>query len=90
MKIGPEKKKYFIIFLSALTIEICSTFYIRYVADANTLGMLFFAFIGPFLGLPFAGYMVESKYWSERITMAFAMSAGYLTGAVIVINLIRL
>lgn len=83
-----NKTKYVIIFFSALIIEICSTFYIRYVAEANTVGMLFFAFISPFIGLPFAGYMVESKFWSERIKMAFALSLGYLTGAIIVIFLI--
>ena len=80
--------KYVIIFISALIIEICSTFYIRYVAEANTLGMLFFAFVGPFIGLPFAGYMVESKLWIERIKMAFALSIGYVCGVIIVINLI--
>lgn len=81
--------KYGIIFLSALIIEICSTFYIRYVSEANTLGMLLFAFIAPFLGLPFAGYMVESKLWSERIKMAFSLAFGYVTGVIIVINLIK-
>ena len=81
--------KYPIIFLSALIIEICSTFYIRFVSDANTFGMLFFAFIGPFLGLPFTGYMVESKLWSERIKMAFALAFGYVAGVLIVINLIK-
>jgi hypothetical protein len=81
--------KYLIIFLSALIIEICSTFYIRFVADKNTLGMLFFAFISPFIGLPFAGYMVESKQWNERIKMAVALALGYVTGALIVIFLIK-
>jgi hypothetical protein len=81
--------KYLIIFLSALIIEICSTFYIRFVADKNTLGMLFFAFIGPFIALPFAGYMVESKQWNERFKMAFALAFGYVTGALIVIFLIK-
>jgi hypothetical protein len=80
--------KYAIIFISALIIEICSTFYIRYVAEANTFGMLFFAFVGPFIGLPFAGYMVESKLWKDRIKMAFALSIGYVCGVIIVINLI--
>ena len=80
--------KYPILFLSALIIEICSTFYIRFVAEANTPGMIFFAFIGPFLGLPFVGYMVESKLWSERIKMAMAMSSGYVLGVLIVINII--
>jgi len=81
--------KYGIIFLSALIIEICSTFYIRYVSEANMLGMLFFAFIGPFLGLPFTGYMVESKNWNERVKMAFSLAFGYVTGVIIVINLIK-
>jgi hypothetical protein len=81
--------KYGIIFLSALIIEICSTFYIRYVSEANTLGMLFFAFISPFLGLPFTGYMVESKLWSDRIKMACSLAFGYVTGVIIVINLIK-
>jgi len=80
--------KYPILFLSALIIEICSTFYIRYVSEANTMGMLVFAFISPFLGLPFAGYMVESKLWSERIKMALSLAFGYVAGALIVINLI--
>lgn len=81
--------KYLIIFTSALIIEICSTFYIRFVADKNTFGMLFFAFVGPFIGLPFAGYMVESKEWGERIKMAFALAFGYVTGALIVITFIN-
>ena len=54
-------KKYLIIGLSALIIEVCSTFYIRSAAEGDLLMMLFFATIGPFLGLPFIGYMVESK-----------------------------
>lgn len=77
--------KYRIIILSALIIEICSTFYIRYVAEGNTIGMLVFAFIGPFLGLPFAGYMVESKTWNERLKMAFSMAIGYTIGVIIVL-----
>jgi hypothetical protein len=81
--------KYFIIGLSALIIEICSTFYIRSVAEANTLMMLFFAGISPFLGLPFLGYMIESKDWGERIKQALALSVGYIVGVLIVINLIK-
>ena len=81
--------KYLIIFTSALIIEICSTFYIRFVADKNTFGMLFFAFVGPFIGLPFAGYMVESKQWGERIKMALALAFGYVTVALIVITFIN-
>ena len=87
-RINNKAMKYVIIFISALTIEIVSTFYIRSVAEANVYGMLFFSFIAPFIGLPFAGYMVESKLWSERIKMAFAMAIGYVSGALIIINLI--
>jgi hypothetical protein len=47
--------------------------------------MMFFSFIGPFLGLPFVGYMIDSKTWSERWKMAFASGFGYMTGAIIVI-----
>lgn len=82
-------KKHLIIMLSAFIIEICSTFYIRFVADKEAIGMLIFAFIGPFLGLPFAGYMVESKKWSERLLMAFALSLGYILGCLVVIFLIQ-
>jgi len=81
--------KYFIIALSALIIEICSTFYIRSVAEANTPMMLFFAGISPFLGLPFLGYMVETKIWGERIKQALALSVGYCIGVLVVINLIK-
>jgi hypothetical protein len=81
--------KYFIIGLSALIIEICSTFYIRGVAEKNTLLMLLMAAIGPFLGLPFLGYMIETKNWGERIKQAIALSIGYVIGALVVINLIK-
>ena len=81
--------KYFIIGFSALIIEICSTFYIRFVSEGNVYGMMFFAFIGPFLGLPFIGYVVESKTWSERIKMAFSSAFGYLVGSIIVILFIQ-
>jgi hypothetical protein len=81
--------RYLIIFISALVIEICSTFYIRFVSEGNATGMIFFAAISPFLGLPFLGYMIEATNWSERISNAVALSAGYITGTVIVITLIK-
>jgi len=81
--------RYLIIALSALIIEICSTFYIRYVAEGNPTAMLFFAGIGPFLGLPFIGYMVESKTWAERLKQALALSVGYQIGCMIVIYVIK-
>jgi hypothetical protein len=81
--------RYPIIFLSALIIEICSTFYIRFVSEGNAPGMIFFAAIGPFLGLPFLGYMIEAKTWSERVFNAVALSFGYIVGTIIVITLIK-
>ncbi len=78
--------KYLIIFISALIIEIASTMYIATVAD-RSLSMIFWAFIGPFLGLPFVGYMVESKNWKERILMSLASSIGYAIGAFIVYSI---
>ena len=81
--------KYLIIGISALIIEICSTFYIRAVAESDTLLMLLFASISPFLGLPFIGYMVETKVWSDRIKQALALSIGYAIGVLVVINLIK-
>ena len=81
--------RYPIIFTSALIIEICSTFYIRFVSEGNAPGMIFFAAIGPFLGLPFLGYMIEAKTWSERIFNAVALSCGYIVGTIIVITLIK-
>ena len=80
--------RYLIIFIMSLIIEIASTFYITYVSEKNAIGMLFFAFIGPFLGLPFVGYIVESKNWNERIWMAFSAASGYLIGSAIVITFI--
>jgi len=82
-------RKYLIIGLSALVIEVCSTFYIRSVAEGNVPMMLLFASIGPFLGLPFLGYMVESKTWGERIKQAISLSIGYAIGVMIVVYFIK-
>lgn len=71
-----------------MILEIASTLYISSVADKSIL-MLLMAFIGPFIGLPFAGYMVETKTWSERIRLAFAMGTGYLVGALVVYLIIK-
>lgn len=76
-------KKYIIIGLSAFVLEIASTFYIRTVSQGSVF-MLLWAFVGPFLGLPFAGYMVETKTWKERFMLAFTMGTGYLIGALFV------
>jgi hypothetical protein len=47
--------------------------------------MMFFAFIGPFLSLPFVGFMVESKTWKERLKLALWSGFGYLIGSLITI-----
>jgi hypothetical protein len=82
-------RKYLIIFLSAFATEIFSTFYITAVSEKDTTAMIGFAIIRPFLALPFAGYMLDSKNWNERIKMAFALSAGYAVGSVLVIGFIK-
>ena len=76
-------KKYLIIAFAAFILETASTMYIATVADRN-IYMIFWAFVGPFLGLPFVGYMVDSKSWTERIKMAVASGIGYAAGALIV------
>jgi hypothetical protein len=76
-------KKYFIIALSAFVLETASTMYIATVAD-RSIAMIFWAFIGPFLSLPFVGYMVESKTWPDRFHMALASAVGYTIGALTV------
>ena len=81
-------KKYIIIGLSCLIIEIASTFYIRSVSEFNVGGMLFFAFIGPFLGLPFISYIIEAENRLQRFKIALASAIGYMLGAIIVIYLI--
>ena len=81
--------KYFIIAISALLIEICSTFYIRSVSTGDIPMMLFFASISPFLGLPFIGYIVESKNWTEKIKQSFSLSVGYFVGVLVVMYFIK-
>ena len=82
-------RKYLIIFLSAFATEIFSTFYITAVSEKDTTAMIGFALIRPFLALPFAGYMLDSKNWNQRIKMAIALSSGYAVGSVLVIEFIR-
>lgn len=76
-------KKYLIIALSAFVLELASTMYIRNVAD-KSLQMILWASLSPFITLPFAGYMVETKTWKERIKMAISQAIGYTIGSLIV------
>ena len=78
-----EVNKYAIIFLSTLILEIGSTMYISTVANNSPL-MVFWAVIGPFLSLPFVGFMVESKDWKSRFNIALSSSLGYTIGSLIV------
>jgi len=75
--------KYAITMASTFVIEISSTMYISTVSERSVY-MLFWAFIGPFLSLPFVGFIVEAKNWKERIRLAFTAGTGYMLGAAIV------
>ncbi len=75
--------KYLIIFLSAFILEIGSTLYIKEVAGHNLYGMMLFSFLGPFLSLPFVGFIIESKDWKSRIYLAVTQSFGYCFGSLI-------
>ena len=75
--------------MSAFATEIFSTFYITAVSEKDTTAMVGFAIIRPFLALPFAGYMLESKNWNERFKMAIALSVGYAWASVLVIEFIK-
>ena len=76
-------QKYGITMLSALILEVGSTMYIAAVADRHAM-MLFWAFIGPFLSLPFSGFMLETKTWKQRFALALSMAIGYCLGSFVV------
>jgi hypothetical protein len=83
-------KKYLILFFAAVVIEIASTFYITAVAERATLSMVFWAFISPFLGLPFLAYQIEAKNNTQRLQLAVCYGVGYAAGAFIVNIAIRI
>jgi hypothetical protein len=76
-------KKYLIVGLAAFTIEVASTMYISTVAD-KSVAMIFWAFVGPFLGLPFIAYQIEAKNWFDRLLLALVSGVGYALGALLV------
>ncbi len=76
-------KKYSIIFIAALLLEIGSTMYISSVADKDMNSTALWAFLGPFIALPFAGYVADEKTWRGRAYLALASSIGYVIGAYI-------
>jgi hypothetical protein len=73
--------KYIVIFFSALVLEIGSTMYINSVADKAMYSTMFWAFLGPLIALPFAGFVADEKTWKGRLFLAFSSSIGYTTGA---------
>jgi hypothetical protein len=77
-------RKYIILFIAALIIEIASTFYITAVAEKAMFKMIFWAFIGPFLSLPFLAYQIEAKNNRQRLQLAVCYGLGYAAGAIIV------
>ncbi|CAB4154096.1 hypothetical protein UFOVP630_15 [uncultured Caudovirales phage] len=82
-------KRYLITLLSAFVIEIASTFYITAVSGRDYLLMIIFAGIGPFLGLPFINYIIESNDIKDKIKISVAMSIGYMIGSLFVIYFIK-
>ena len=74
---------YLIIGFSSFIIEIASTMYISTVSD-NSPYMLFWAFVGPFLGLPFVGFLVEEKTWKGKLKIALSSAIGYTLGSLLV------
>jgi hypothetical protein len=76
-------KKYLIIFFSALALEIGSTMYISSVADKDMSSTMLWAFLGPFIALPFAGYVADEKTWRGRFYLALSSSIGYMIGAML-------
>lgn len=79
-------KGYVITFVFSFIIEIASTMYISTVSDKNIL-MVFWAFVVPFLGLPFVGYLIEANGWSQRVRLALCSSLGYGLGAAVIYSL---
>jgi hypothetical protein len=88
MKKNKNNNKHSIIFLSALALEIGSTMYISSVADKDMASTMVWAFLGPFIALPFAGYVADEKTWKGRFYLALSSSAGYAFGAFLSMQLI--
>lgn len=74
---------FIIIAVASFIIEVASTMYISTVSD-KSIFMIFWAAIGPFLGLPFVGFMIDAKTWKGRLWVALASCVGYSIGALTV------
>jgi len=75
--------KYLVIYASAIALEIGSTMYINSVSDKQMAATMFWAFLGPFIALPFTGFVADEKTWKGRFFLALSSSVGYTTGALI-------
>ena len=75
--------RYILIFFSALLLEVGSTMYSSSVSDKEMSSAIFWAFLGPFIALPFAGFVADEKTWKGRLFLALSSSMGYSTGALI-------
>lgn len=83
-----ERIMLFVIFISALVTEFCSTLYISAVADGNTASMAMLAFFSPFLNLPFLWCQIDAKKNNyHRLFVTFIYGLGYLVGSIITILL---
>ena len=78
-----EQRGYYVVCLSSFVIECASTMYISTVSERSSW-MIFYAMIGPFLSLPFVGYIIEAKNWNQRIKLALFSSIGYGLGAILI------
>jgi hypothetical protein len=75
--------RYILIFFSALVLEVGSTMYISSVSDKEMTSAIFWAFLGPIIALPFAGFVADEKTWKGRLGLALSSSMGYSSGALI-------
>lgn len=82
MKHTVEWWKLLIVFVSAIVLEANSIAGFRYLMDENWGGMVFMAFINPFLCLPLNHFTIEVKYFIQRIWIALAFSSGFVIGII--------
>ena len=80
--------KLLVVYFSAFLLEIGSTLYISSVAHQDLDRMMVWSFLGPFIALPFAGFIADEKHWVGRLQLALFSAMGYATGAYISSSLI--
>jgi len=57
--------------------------YISSVANEDLSTTALWAFLGPFIALPFAGFVADEKTWKGRFYLALSSSLGYTLGSLI-------